>query len=224
MTVHMVREINNLKKLILALGAHVEQNVHLAVQSLDTRDSQLARKIINADHTIDNQEVALEEECLTLLALYQPVAIDLRFVVAVLKINSDLERISDLAVNIAERALFLNEREKINIPFDFQGMVGKTKVMLRKSLDALVAMDTHLAHEVCASDDEVDAINREMYTQVQDGIRREPAHIESLIHYLSTARHLERIADHATNIAEDVIYMVDGEIVRHRTEDYVKKE
>lgn len=221
MTIHMVREIENLKKKILELGGLVEQNVHLAVQSLETRDSELAQSIINADLSIDDKEVELEEECLKLLALHQPVAIDLRFVVAVLKINNDLERISDLAVNIAERALFLNQHEKINIPFDFFNMVEKTKIMLRKSLDALVNMDPHMAHEVLASDDEVDAINRQMYKQVQDGILQEPSQIERLIHYLSTSRHLERIADHATNIAEDVIYMVDGEIVRHRAEDYM---
>lgn len=222
MSAHLQREIENLKKLILDLGADVENNVHKAVQSLETSDSELAAAIVESDTAIDSKEVFLEEECLKILALHQPVAIDLRFVIAVLKINSDLERISDLAVNIAERALYLNTQEKINIPFDFSGMVDKTKIMLRKSLEALVHMDTGLAHEVLASDDEVDAINREMYGQVQEGIHEQPNQVSSLIHYLSTSRHLERIADHATNIAEDVIYMVDGQIVRHRAEDYLK--
>lgn len=220
MTIHLQREIDNLKKLILALGADVEENVHKAVKSLETRDSQLAETIVASDEVIDEQEVFLEEECLKVLALHQPVAIDLRFVIAVLKINNDLERIADLAVNIAERALFLNTQPKISIPFDFSTMVDKTKTMLRRSLDALVRMDTDMAHRVLMSDDEVDEINKEMYGQVQGGIRENPDQLESLIHYLSTSRHLERIADHATNIAEDVIYMVNGEIVRHRAEDF----
>jgi len=206
------------------LGADVEENVHKAVQSLRKRDSSLAEEIIAADYYIDRREVGLEEECLKILALHQPVAIDLRFVIAVLKINNDLERIGDLAVNIAEQAVFLTSEPPIDIPFDFAGMSDKTKIMLKNSLDALVNMDPKLARAVCAADDEVDAINRKMYGQVQDGIRKKIEQMESLIHYLGVARHLERIADHATNIAEDVIYMVDGEIVRHKTEDFRQKD
>ena len=224
MSVHLQKEIENLKKDILSLGADVEENVHKAVQSLRKRDSSLAEEIIAADYYIDRREVGLEEECLKILALHQPVAIDLRFVIAVLKINNDLERIGDLAVNIAERAVFLTSEPPIDIPFDFPGMSEKTKIMLKNSLDALVNMDAKLARAVCAADDEVDAINRKMYGQVQDGIRKKIEQMESLIHYLGVARHLERIADHATNIAEDVIYMVDGEIVRHKTEDFRQKD
>ncbi|MCH7479075.1 MAG: phosphate signaling complex protein PhoU [SAR324 cluster bacterium] len=224
MSVHLQKEIENLKKDVLSLGADVEENVHKAVQSLRKRDSSLAEEIIAADYYIDRREVGLEEECLKILALHQPVAIDLRFVIAVLKINNDLERIGDLAVNIAEQAVFLTSEPPIDIPFDFAGMSDKTKIMLKNSLDALVNMDPKLARAVCAADDEVDAINRKMYGQVQDGIRKKIEQMESLIHYLGVARHLERIADHATNIAEDVIYMVDGEIVRHKTEDFRQKD
>ena len=224
MSVHLQKEIENLKRNVLSLGADVEENVHKAVQSLRKRDSSLAEEIIAADYYIDRREVDLEEECLKILALHQPVAIDLRFVIAVLKINNDLERIGDLAVNIAEQAVFLTSEPPIDIPFDFAGMSDKTKVMLKNSLDALVNMDPKLARAVCAADDEVDAINRKMYGQVQDGIRKKIEQMESLIHYLGVARHLERIADHATNIAEDVIYMVDGEIVRHKTEDFRQKD
>jgi phosphate transport system protein len=220
MTMHMQREIEKLKKLVLSLGADVEENVHKAVQALQARDRALAEKIIAGDAAVDKFEVYLEEECLKILALHQPVAIDLRFVIAVLKINNDLERIGDLAVNIAERATYLASQEPVEIPFDFVGMANKTKLMLKKSLDALVNMDAREAWEVCAMDDEVDAINRQMYEQVQDGIRQRPDQMKSLIHCLSTSRHLERIADHATNIAEDVIYMVAGEIVRHKAEDF----
>ncbi len=223
MSVHLQHEIEKLKKMVIALGTDVEENLHQAVQSLDKRDIALGEKIIDSDRIIDSKEVDLEEECLKILALHQPVANDLRFVIAVLKINNDLERIGDLAVNIAEKAVFLSSQPPIDIPFDFAGMAAKTKTMLKNSLESLVNIDPRLSREVCAADDEVDAINREMYGQVQDGIRKDINKIERLIHYLGAARHLERIADLATNIAEDVIYMADGEIVRHKTEDFRKE-
>ena len=220
MSIHMKREIDKLKKLVLDLGAMVEDNVAQSVNALSTRNIELAQRIISSDQSVDRKEVELEEECLKILALHQPVAVDLRFVIAVLKINNDLERIGDLAVNIAERVLVLGLLPPIDIPFDFEGMSAKTQRMLKDSLDALVNMNTQLAWDVCARDDEVDAINREMYFQVQEGIKKTPEIMEALIHCLSTSRHLERIADHATNIAEDVIYMVAGDIVRHKAEDY----
>ena len=220
MTVHLERELDRLKKKILALGAIVEERVRMAIKAMETRDRELAKKVIEADDEIDQIEVDVEEGCLKILALYQPVAIDLRFIVAVIKINNDLERIGDIAVNIAERAAFLATQGKLDIPFDFAGMAEKTQSMLKKSLDALVNMDSDLAWEVGAADDEVDAINRDMYLQVQDGIRKNIDRMECLIHLLQASRHLERIADHATNIAEDVIYMIKGEIVRHHAEDY----
>ncbi len=165
-------------------------------------------------------EVDVEEECLKLLALYQSVAADLRFIVSVLKINNDLERIGDLAVNVAERARFLAFQDDINIPFDFPGMAEKIQWMLRKSIDSLISMDSALARDVCAADDQVDAINRQMCDQVKRGIIAHPEWLDSLIHRLCVSRHLERIADLATNIAEDVAYLVEGEIARHSAEDY----
>jgi phosphate transport system protein len=217
---HLEREIESLKKLILALSATVEDNVYKAVRSLTERDSALAEEIIKSDVAVDQTEVAIEEECLKVLALNQPVAGDLRFLVAILKINNDLERMGDLAVNIAERAMFLATREKPDVPLDLPLMAEKTKAMMKKSLDSLMKQDTTLAYEVLATDDEIDAMNREMYRQIQAAIRRKPEQLESFIHLLSCSRHLERIADHATNIAEDVIYMIDGVIVRHRAEDF----
>jgi phosphate transport system protein len=217
---HLEREIESLKKLILALSATVEDNVYKAVQSLTERNSALAEEIVRSDVSIDQTEVAIEEECLKVLALHQPVAGDLRFLVAILKINNDLERMGDLAVNIAERAIFLATREKPDVPLDLPLMAEKTKAMMKKSLDSLMKQDTTLAYEVLATDDEIDAMNREMYAQIQAAIRRKPEQLESFIHLLSCSRHLERIADHATNIAEDVIYMIDGVIVRHRAEDF----
>ena len=220
MTMHMQREVEQLKVKVLELGQKVEENFQMAVESLINRDSQLAEKLVDADIEIDRLEVDLEEECLKILALHQPVAIDLRFVIAVLKINNDLERIGDLAVNVAERTLFLSSRPEVQAHMEFGVMAEKTKSMLRRSLEALVNMDTDQARQVCVDDDEVDAINRDIYEVVQGAIRDDMSQMECLIHYLSVARHLERIADHATNIAEDVIYMVDGEIVRHKAEDY----
>jgi phosphate transport system protein len=226
MAKHLEREIENLKKQILSLGAVVEDTVQKAARAMKIHDAVLAQTIIDFDVEIDHTEVVIEEECLKILALHQPVAVDLRFIVAVLKINNDLERIGDLAVNIAERAVFIASQTQFKpvIFFDFEEMARKTQSMLKRSLDALVNANTDLAREVCAADDEVDAMNREMYIQVENSIKAHPEQVESLIHMLSASRHLERIADHATNIAEDVIYMIEGEIVRHRTEDYRKKE
>ena len=178
----------------------------------------MARQVIENDIEIDQTEIDVEEECLKILALHQPVAIDLRFIVAVLKMNNDLERIGDLAVNIAERALLLNEQVKIDFPFDFSGIAEKTQRMLRSSLDAMVNLNPPLAREVCALDDEVDAINRKMYDQVKAAIQEHPENVDSLIALLSVSRYLERIADHATNIAEDVLYMIEGHIARHGRE------
>ena len=220
MAKHLQREIENLKKKLLSLGARVETAVRDATLSIEKRDVDLAQKIIDNDINIDNTEVDIEEDCLKVLALHQPVAIDLRFMVAVLKINNDLERIADLAVNIAERAVFLASQPKVNISIDLVDMAYNAQSMLKKSIDALINHDAQLAHKVCASDDIVDQMNRQMYLKVQEAILKNPEQITPLIHLLSASRHLERIADHTTNIAEDVIYMIDGQIIRHKTESY----
>lgn len=219
MSKHLQTEIEKLKRKIIHLGTVVEDSVRKAVLSVNESNGELAKQIIDEDINIDHEEVEIEEECLKILALHQPVAIDLRFIIAVLKINDNLERIGDLAVNIAERAVFLARSREVTCTFDFSDMANKVQAMLKQSLDALVNMDSDLAQVVCAADDEIDAANRQMYVQVQDAIRKGPEHLEALVHLLSTSRHLERIADMATNIAEDVIYMVKGEIIRHQTED-----
>ena len=220
MSKHLQREIDVLKRKILALGASVEEAVRDAVYALENRDVAMAKRVIDNDVNIDQSEVDVEEECLKILALHQPVAIDLRFIIATLKINSDLERIGDLGVNIAERALFFAGVEGKLIPLNFIDMAKKAQVMLKSSLDSLVNLDANLAKQVLLQDDAVDEENRRTYMQVQDGIRAKPENMEALIHLLSSSRHIERIADHATNIAEDVIYMIEGDIVRHRTEEY----
>ena len=162
----------------------------------------------------------IEEECLKILALYQPVAVDLRFIVAALKINNDLERIGDLAVNIARKAALLRRRAAdAEVPFDIAGMWEKTQAMLRDSIDAMVNMDARLAAEVCRRDDEVDRLKHEIRAGAEERIRREPAKVGPLLRLLAVSRNLERIADCATNIAEDVIYMSEGRIIRHTKGD-----
>jgi phosphate transport system protein len=216
----MENEIDKLKKRIMALCAQVEEQLWQAVRSIKEQNGDLARQIIDHDTIIDEEEVDIEEECLKILALHQPVAIDLRFIITVLKINNDLERIGDLAVNIAERAVFLAEQPKIKISIDLLEMAQNAQSMLRRSLDALVHRNPEIAYQVCASDDAVDQMNRQMYLKVQTAIQQNPEQISALIQLLSASRHLERIADHATNIAEDVIYMIEGQIVRHKNKAY----
>jgi phosphate transport system protein len=220
MSQHFQREIERLKKKILALSAVVEESVRRAIRSVEERDTCLAQRVIKTDGEIDQTEIDVEEECLKILALHQPVAIDLRFIVAVLKINNDLERIGDMAVNIAERAVFLSTQDKLDIPFKLRDMAEKAQSMLRRSLDALVNLDSALALKVCAADDEVDDLFRIMYDHVKDGVAKQPENADSLINILSVSRYLERIADHATNIAEDVVYMIEGAIVRHGAKDF----
>lgn len=220
MAVHLRREIEDLKKEILRLGTMVEQAVLEATQAICTRDATLARRIIEQDIEVDEMEVRVEEMCLKILALYQPVAIDLRFIIAALKINNDLERVGDLAVNVAERAAFLANQPPLGLSFDFEEMAAGARKMLTRSLDALINLSASEATEVLAGDDEIDAMNRQMYLIVEEAIQAHPEQTESLMHVLSASRDLERIADHATNIAEDVIYMVEGHIVRHKAEEY----
>ena len=220
MAQHLHDAIEKLKRHLLTLSALVEENVYNAVHAYEEGDPNLARDVISKDDEIDKMEVDLEEECLKMLALHQPVANDLRYTVAVLKITSDLERIGDLSVNVAERALYMSKVERAEVPFKLYDMAEITREMLRKSLDALVNQDSSLALNVCAMDDQVDAINREIYDHMKELMKSKPSNIGQLLHTMSAARHLERIADHATNIAEDVIYMIDGKIIRHHIEEY----
>ncbi len=215
MTQHMQREMERLKGAILALSGEVEESFLNAVKSLESVDTPLAEAVIRKDEQIDRLEVDLEEDCLKILALHQPVAVDLRFIVSVLKINNDLERIADLAVNIAERTLTLSTEKRIPPPYDLHQMAGKVGEMFEKALDSLVNLDVRLAREVCHLDDDVDALHKNNYSLVKDEIRRNADRIDPLLSYITVSRHLERIADLATNIAEDVLYMIEGEIVRH---------
>lgn len=215
MSFHLQKEIESLKKRTLTLSAIVEENVGRAVRAFGEKNESLAGKVIEMDRAIDTLEIEVEEECLKILALHQPVAVDLRFLVAVLKMNNDLERIGDLAVNIAERTLALRKRPADEWAARLDSAMDQVRAMLKGSLDALVNLNADLAKHVCASDDAVDEFYRNMYDSVKQGILASPDQVDDLLQMLSISRHLERIADHATNIAEDVLYMIEGEIFRH---------
>lgn len=215
MAIHFQREVDGLKRKTLSLSTLVEENLGRAVRAVAEKNDALAKEVIAADDTIDTREIEVEEECLKLLALYQPVAVDLRFIVAVLKMNSDFERIGDLSVNIAERSLALKEQPPAEFSDLIDSMAEKVLIMVKNSLDSMVNINVSLAMNVCASDDEVDALYREMYDKVKKGVLKDNAKLDDLMQLSSISRHLERIADHATNIAEDVIYMAEGAIFRH---------
>ncbi|MGD9008024.1 MAG: phosphate signaling complex protein PhoU [Desulfobacteraceae bacterium] len=212
---YLLRELDKIKKQILSLGAMVEDRVRMATKAIEDRDAATAQKIIDSDWEIDEMEVDVEEECLKILALHQPVAVDLRFIITAIKINNDLERIGDQAVNIAERVLNVSKRPDFGFVFDYSTMAEQTEAMLRMSLDALVNLDVDMAFKVITLDDEVDAIKTAAYDRIKKAIKKNPDRVGSLINLLLISRHLERLADHATNIAEEVIYLIEGEIVRH---------
>jgi phosphate transport system protein len=209
------RKIEKLNDQLLAVGALVEESVQLAIKAIARRDPDLAAGVIDGDTEIDRKEVDLEEECLEILALHQPVAIDLRHIIAVLKINKDLERAGDLAVNIAEAAIHLSTDSRVEVPKDYFVMARKTQAMLAKSLDAFVTLTVENAYQVLADDDEVDLMKHKLQRRFEEKAREAPDSLQALTHLFLVSRHLERIADLATNVAEEVIYMVTGEIVRH---------
>jgi len=216
---HLQKELSNLKRRIVSLGALAEERLRMTITALESRDGELARQIIESDKDIDQAEVEVEEECLKIIALHQPVAVDLRFINIVIKINNDLERVGDEAVNIAERVENISKRMPLSFPFDFTAMAEKAESMLKNSLDALVNQDVDLAYRVCLEDDEVDRMNHMLYDEVKAVIKGQPDRVAYLLNLLLIGRHLERIGDHATNIAEEVIYMIEGKIFRHRKED-----
>ncbi len=216
MTRPFQKEIEKLKKKVLQVTAMVEESLQASVKSVTERDADLAQKVICRDREIDLMEVELEEECLKILALHQPVAIDLRFVIAALKINNDLERIGDLAVNIAKLLPGIAGVSEKRVPFDLPAMLSLAMDMVKRSSDALVGMDVEIARGVCEADDDLDDLHREARRVVEIEIQKAPDLAGYYLSLLLISRNLERIGDHATNIAEDVIYMVEGEIIRHR--------
>jgi phosphate transport system protein len=215
MSKHLERDLDQLRHELLSLFGLVEQMIAKAFQALRDRRVDLAAEVIESDEVVDSREVKIEEECLKLLALHQPVARDLRWLTMVIKINSDLERMADLACNIAERAEALHRAPNFPIPDRLQKMVQEANTMVRCALDAFVDTDVELARQVIKSDDSVDQLNREVIAELLQRMKADPDEVEAALHCFSAARHLERVADLAENLAEDVIYMVDGQIVRH---------
>lgn len=216
MSMVFMKEVEHLKRQILVLSAQVEESVILAVKALLTRDAELAQQVIRGDFDVDQAEVEVEEEALKILALHQPVAADLRFLTAVLKINNDLERIGDLATNIAKRAVKLCNEPALAVPGELSEAALRVRDMVRDSLNAFVNFDAGPARAVCGSDDEVDRLCKEVRRFVEEQIGKNPSGISGCLDMLLASRNIERIGDHATNIAEDVVYLVEGVIVRHR--------
>ena len=216
MTKHLQRDLEGLERRLLVLAAQVEEAVRRSITSLLEQRIELAEKVIDGDAEVDRREVELEEECLKALALHQPVASDLRFIAACLKINSDLERIGDLAANIAERSVSLASRGGVPVPNRFRDMMETTVSMLRGSIDAFVRGDAAQARNVYNQDDLVDHGNRKVIAGLLEAMHEDSEFIDPAVELFSISKNLERIADHATNIAEDVIYLVEGDIVRHK--------
>jgi phosphate transport system protein len=215
MSVHLQREIDGLKESLVLLCRLVEERVHVAVQALLERDLDLAEQVEKGDRDINQREVEVEEDCLRILALYQPVAMDLRLTVAVLRISNDLERVGDLAVNIARKVVAVVGIANVTVPVILAEMAAKSQSMLHDSIAALVSLDAPLAARVCARDDEVDRLKRAFRQDIEHQIEAHPEQLRQLLRLLAVSRNLERIADCATNISEDVLYMVNGRITRH---------
>lgn len=212
---HLRHDLDDLKKEILTIGAMVEDAMGKAITAFMHRRSDLAEEVVQGDHAIDTKEIRVETECMKILALHQPVAADLRFVVAVLKVNNDLERIGDLAANIAKRSKHLAEEAHLGSAVDLTDLAEHVRMMVRNSLDALVRLDPDLAREVCAADEAADDEHRAIFQQLKTMMAEDPSTIGRALSTLSVSRCLERIADQATNIAEDVVFLVEGEVIRH---------
>jgi len=216
MSRHLQRDIESINQELLNISSMVEEMIDKATQALNERKYNLADEVVNSDGYVDEHEVHVEEECLKMLALHQPVAVDLRRIATVMKVNNDLERIADLAVSIAQRAQAMSAYPAFPIPDQLPRMVVISTQMVRGSMDALVNLDSAYARRIMAMDNQVDQLNRDIIAELQELMQSQPNLVPAALHCFSAVRHTERIADHATNIAEDVVYLVEGEIVRHR--------
>jgi phosphate transport system protein len=217
MSVHLFHEMKKLNRMVVTYSDMIEDALDKAIKALLKRDKKKAKEVVANDKNIDQMEIYIEEECLKMLALYQPVASDLRYIVAVLKMNNDLERIGDLAANIAKTAVSVGDFSDDDVPFDLEDMALRTRKLFKKCLSAMINLDVDTAKEVIEKDDRIDKIHAANYGLINKKICKNPddKHVAIYINMLSVSRNLERIGDHATNIAEDVIYTADGDIVRH---------
>ncbi len=211
--VRLQRKIEKLKEDLLTMADTVKERLTMSIQAIRDRDREIATAVIDGDSEINRSELEIEEGCLEVLALHQPVAMDLRLITGVFKIVNQLERIGDLAVNIAETAILMASEEPLDVPSEYFVMAEKTQAMLSKALTAFTKMDEEMAVEILSDDDEIDMMKHKLHSNLEERLTQEIERRRVLIHLFLVSRHLERIADHATNIAEDVIYMVTGELV-----------
>lgn len=212
---HFDEELKTLKEKILRMGAMVEEQVAYAIKALVERDSDLAHRVIENDHRVNALDVEIDEDCLRLIALHQPMAGDLRFITTAMKISTELERMSDLAENISERAIELNEEPQLKPYIDIPRMAERAQRMLKESLDAFVNRNSDLARKVCRDDDFMDDLNQQIFRELLSFMLEDPHSISRAIRISFISKYLERIADHATNVAELVVYLVEGKIIRH---------
>ncbi len=215
---HFQRELETLKESLLKMAALVEEAIQDAIESLVKRDSELAKKTFEGEDQINAMEITIDDMCLKLLALRQPMAVDLRFITSAMKIVTDLERMGDQAVNIAERAVSLNQEPQLKPYIDIPRMAEIAQSMVKDVLDSFVKGDSKLARSVCERDDVVDGLNDQVFRELLTYMISDPKTITRAVHLMIVSRCLERIADHATNIAEDVIFMVDARVIKHRAD------
>jgi len=215
MSRHFHEELEALKQTLLAMGGLVEDQIRRVMRALLERDDVMAQEVIERDRQVNTYDVEVDEQCVSLLALHQPAAGDLRFITTAMKIVTDLERIGDQAVNIAQRVLELNREPQLKPYIDLPRMAEKAQRMVKESLDAFVARDTALARQVCGEDAEVDALKEQIFRELLTFMMEDPRTIPRAIRLILISRFMERVADHATNIGEMVVYLVEGKMVRH---------
>ena len=216
---HFDEALKQLKEKLLRMSSLVEEAIGTSIKALMERNAELAYKVIKADDAINMLEIEIDDLCLKLLALYQPTAGDLRFVTSSMKITNDLERIGDLAVNIGQRTLDLIKVPPLKLRINIPKMATAAQGMLKDSLNAFVNKDSKLAYEVCKRDDEVDNLNHEIFMELLHSNPEDQKPVERVIDLALVAKNLERVADHSTNICEDIIYMVDGKVIKHHITD-----
>ena len=212
---HFHEELEALKQTLLAMGGLVEDQIRRVMRALIERDDALAEEVIERDRQVNAYDIEVDETCVNLLALHQPAAGDLRFITTAMKIVTDMERIGDQAVNIAQRILELNREPQLKPYIDLPRMAERAQAMVKDSLDAFVTRDTGLARRVCGADAEVDALKEQIFRELLTFMMEDARTIPRAIRLILVSRFIERVADHATNISEMVIYMVDGKMVRH---------
>lgn len=216
-------ELNTLKEELLRMASLTEESIVLAVKSLKDRKEELAREVLKKEENINLLDIEIDELCLKLLALRQPMATDLRFITSAMKIASDLERIGDQSVNIAERSLELLNFPLLKPLIDIPRMANLAQNMVKDAIDAFINRDDELARSVCQRDDEVDSLNDQIFRELLTYMMQDPSTIRRAVDLILVGRHLERIADHATNIGEDVIYYVKGKTIKHHCEQRSNK-